>query len=44
MYVIIYLHFLIKNKQMYGKYTIPRDPIIFSDDDWDVQSPPQHSI
>ena len=22
----------------------PRHPVIFSDDDWDVQSPPQHSM
>ena len=22
----------------------PRNPVIFSDDDWGVQSPPQHSI
>ena len=24
--------------------TFPRHPVIFSDDDWGVQSPPQHSI
>ena len=30
-----------------GKFSglgIPRHPVIFSDDDWDVQSPPQQSI
>ena len=25
-------------------FTIPRDPITLSKDDWDVQSPPQQSI
>ena len=27
-----------------GDDTIPRNPVIFSDDDWGVQSPPHHSI
>ena len=25
-------------------YSYPRHPVIFSADDWGVQSPPQHSI
>ena len=37
-------NFRFQNNQMYTIILYPRHPVIFSDDDWDVQSPPQNSI